>query len=96
MNEKHFIVNIGIFVIAILTYLIGFGDVDKNSIIGILGSIGFNVSLLLSLGFGLQYFQLGTKRDIQKEIYNERNVAVAIYQAGIWMSLAIAIGKGLF
>lgn len=96
LNEKHFNYGIIGLTIAIILYLVLGGSVDKNSIIGMLGAISFNVTLLLGLGFGLQYYQFGTDKDIQNEIYNEHNIAAAVYQAGIWLALAIVIGKGLF
>lgn len=96
MNEKHFNIGVCVIVIAIVGYMVGFGNVDKNSVIGILGSIGFNLALLLSIGFGLQYFQLGTDKDIQSEIYQNENLAAAVYQGAIWISIAITISKGLF
>jgi hypothetical protein len=95
LNEKHFNITIGVVVVGIISYLVGFAGIAKDSVIGMLGGVGFNVSLLLSLGFGLQYFQMGTDIDIQEEIYTEHNIAGAIYQAGIWISLAIVIAKGL-
>jgi hypothetical protein len=95
LNEKHFSIGIIAVVVSIMAYLLIFAGIEKDSVIGMLGGIGFNVTLLLSLGFGLQYFQMGTRFDIQKEIYDEQNIAGAIYQAGIWIALAIVIAKGL-
>lgn len=95
LNEKHFNYSFVAVTVAVISYLLFDGNVDKNSIIGMFGAMSFNVSLLLGLGFGLQYFQLGTKRDIQKEIFDEHNIAASIYQAGIWIALAIVISKGI-
>ena len=96
MNERHF--NLGLIVIvgSIIGFLLGSGAIDKGSFIGMFGAIGFNVVLLLVTGFGLQYFQMGTDTDLQKKILQENNTALAIYQAGIWLALAIVISKGLF
>jgi hypothetical protein len=91
IREKHFNIVIILVVAAVLAYMVVFGNVNINSIIGIGGAIGVNVSWLLAIGFGLQYFQLGTKKDIQAH-----NIAAGIYQAGIWIALAIVIGKGIF
>lgn len=95
LNEKHFNYLFLTLTSIILSYLLFAGNVDKNSIIGMLGAMTFNVSLLLGIGFSLQYFQLGTTKDIQKEIFDEHNVAAAIYQAGIWIGLALVIAKGI-
>ena len=95
LNEKHFNSTILLITTIVISYLLFVGNVDKNSIIGMLGAIFFNVSLLLGVGFGLQHFQLGTKRNIQKEIFDDNNIAAAIYQIGIWISLAIVISKGI-
>ena len=96
IREKHFNIAIISIIAAVLTYLVFYGGVSIDSIIGIGGAIGVNVSWLLAIGFGLQYFQLGTKKDIQAEIFEEHNIAAGIYQAGIWIALAIVIGKGVF
>lgn len=93
MREKHFNIALTFIVSAVISYLI-FSGTSLNSVIGTFGAIGFNIVLLLTTGFGLQYFQLGTKVDIQEEIY-DGNLAVAVYQAGIWIAIAIAISKGV-
>jgi uncharacterized membrane protein YjfL (UPF0719 family) len=95
MREKHFNVGIGLIVAAVIGILIYTGSIEISSVVGMFGAVGFNVILLLSLGFGLQYFQLGTDKDIQEEIYKEHNIAGAIYQAGIWIALALVIAKGM-
>jgi hypothetical protein len=81
---------------ACLIYLANkFGGANFNSIIGIFGGIGANVILWISLVFGLEYFQLGIDRNIKKEIYDEHNIAAAIYELGIKIGLALIIAKGL-
>jgi hypothetical protein len=95
INEKYFNLAVVGIVVSLVLYLIGFAGVEKNSVIGMLGGIGFNIALLLSTGFGLQYFQLGTNRDIQAEIFDEGNIAAAVYQGAIWIALALVIAKGI-
>ena len=86
---------IGVVTAVVIGYLIQSGTIQVASIVGMFGAVGFNVIFLLGLGFGLQFFQLGTKRDIQTEIFDQNNVAAAIYQAGIWIALAMVIAKGI-
>jgi uncharacterized membrane protein YjfL (UPF0719 family) len=95
MNEKHFNLGILVVVVSVVGYLIYGGSLDLNAFVGMFGAVGFNIIFLLGIGFGLQYFQLGTNKDIQVEIYDEHNVAAAIYQAGIWIALALVIAKGV-
>lgn len=95
LNQRHFNSGFAFATAAVILYLVFFGHASGESVIGMLGGILFNVSLLLSIGFGLQFFQLGTDRDIQKEIFDDGNVAAAIYQLGLWLALAIVISKGL-
>lgn len=95
MNEKAFNIGLAVLVSAVIAFLVVSGSIDKSSVVGMFGAIGFNVVLLLTTGFGLQYFQLGTGRDLQKEIYDENNTAAAIYQAGIWVALGLVIAKGM-
>ena len=73
MREKHFNIGIGIIVAAVIGILIYIGSIEISAVVGMFGAVGFNVILLLALGFGLQHFQLGFDRDIQEEIYDEHN-----------------------
>lgn len=97
MKLNHTFFNYGFITLTlgIIFYLITGGAVDQNSVVGMAGGVAFNVAIFLSVIFGLQYFQLGTNRDIQREIYDEQNVAAAIYQAGLWIGLALVIAKGV-
>lgn len=96
MREIHFNSTIVFITFAVIAYLILGHQTSFDSVVGLLGGVIFNVSLLLIVGFGLQKFQLGTNRDIQKDIFDKGNVAAAIYQLGIWLALALVISKGLF
>lgn len=95
MNHKHFNYGFITLTLGIIAYLIVGGNVDKNSIVGMLGGISFNVALFLATAFGLQFFQLGTGRDIQSEIFDEENIAASIYQGFLFLAIAIVISKGL-
>jgi uncharacterized membrane protein YjfL (UPF0719 family) len=94
-KESHFNTAFVIGTVALISYLTMFTRVDIDTIISMGTGIVFNVVILLLVGFGLQKFQLGTKRDIQKEIFDDHNIAAAIYQMGIWLALALVISKGL-
>ena len=94
-NERHFNWGFLFLTIAFLAYLVYEGRVDLDTIITMGTGIIFNVSILLLIAFGLQRFQLGSRRNVQKEIFDDNNIAAAIYQVGIWIALAIVVSKGL-
>ena len=79
----------------LVTIVITNGSADANSVLSLFTGIMMNVALFLGIAFGLQFFQMGIGTDVTKEIYNEHNIAAAIYQAGLFMALAIVIAKGL-
>jgi hypothetical protein len=93
MREKHFNIGIILFATILISYLIRGGSVDISSILGMLGSTLFNLGGFLAMAFGLQYYQLGTGRDIQEEIFNEHNIAASIYEGFLFLSIAIIISK---
>lgn len=95
LNHTFFNYTFTTLTLGIIFYLITGGTVDQNSVVGMFGGIAFNVAIFLSVVFGLQYFQMGTNRDIQKEVYDDGNIAAAIYQAGLWIGLALVIAKGV-
>lgn len=74
-------------------FLIKMGSVETASVFGMLGSTLFNLALFLCMTFGLQFFQLGTGRDIQKEVFDESNTAAAIYQGLLFVAISIIIAK---
>lgn len=79
--------------VTFIGFLVKGGSVALASLLGMIGSTFFNLSIFLSSIFGLQYFQLGTGRDIQKEIFDESNIAAAIYQGLLFLGIAIIISK---
>jgi uncharacterized membrane protein YjfL (UPF0719 family) len=95
MNEKFFNITLAVVVSTLIGFLIFSGSIDKNSVLGMLGAVGFNLVLFLSTAFGLQYFQLTQDRDIQQEIFDENNIAAAIYQGFLFLGIAIVIAKGV-
>jgi hypothetical protein len=95
MRELHFNIGVVLVVAVVVGVLLFTGTISLGSLAGMFGAVGFNIALLLSVGFGLQYFQLGTKFDIQKEIVEEHNLSLAVLQASIWIALAIVIAKGM-
>lgn len=95
MTEKHFNYGFGLATLGVIFYLIAGGGVDGNSVVGMLGGVAFNVAIFLATVFGLQYFQLGTGRDIQQEIFDDNNIAASIYEGMLFIALAIVIAKGV-
>lgn len=95
LTELHFNSGFILATLGVIFYLIAGGNVDPNSVIGMLGGISFNVALFLATVFGLQYYQMGTGRDIQKEIFDQSNLAAAVYEAGLFIAIAIVISKGI-
>lgn len=85
--------------IAVTSYLIylvvGNGTADGKSVLSLITGIMMNVALFLGIGFGLQFFQMGIGRNVQEEVFDKDNIAVAIYQAGLFIALAIIIAKGI-
>lgn len=51
------------------------------------------IALLLSVIYGLLHFLRGTKCDIQAEIFDENNLAGAVFVGSIIIALAMVIGK---
>lgn len=94
-TEAHYNTGVGVVATAFISYLVFGNVVELETVISMSTGIIYNVAFLLIVAFGLQKFQMGTNRDVQKEIFDESNVAAAIYQAGIWIALAIVIAKGL-
>lgn len=80
---------------AVVFYLVNIGTVEKTSVFGLLGGMMTNVSVYLAVAFGLQFFQMGIGKDIQKEIYTEHNIAAAIYQGFLLLGIAIVIARAM-
>lgn len=94
MREIHFNIAFILATVGLVVYLIN-GGVNLASVTGQLGGVAFSVSILLGVAFGLQKFLYNTKFDIQQQIYENQNIAAAIYQVGIWIALAMVISKGI-
>jgi hypothetical protein len=95
LNETVFNYGFGIATLGVIFWLIAGGSVDLNTIVGMFGNIGFNVAFFLAVVFGLQKFQMGTDYDVQNKIFEEANLAVAIYQGFLFLALSIVISKGV-
>lgn len=93
-TETHFNYGFVLATLGVIFYLIAGGSVDQNSIVGMLGSTGFNVAFFLAVVFGFQKFQMGTDYNVPAKIFEEANIAVAIYQGFLFLALAIVIAKG--
>lgn len=59
-----------------------------------LGGIALPVGALLAVGFGLLYFLAGTRTDVYEAIFRRRNTAVAILVGFLFLSIAVAMGRG--
>jgi len=95
VNEKIFNSLALIVTGGLLYVLVQKGIVEGQSIVSNLTAILFNLVIFLVAAFGLQFFQLSFKRDIQAEIFDQNNVAAAIYQGFLFLALAVVISKGL-
>lgn len=95
LDQKHFNIGIIITAITVVICLIQGGTVDQNSVFGMVGSTLFNLGGFLAAAFGLQYYQLGTGRDIQKEIFDDNNIAAALYQGFLFLAIALIISKAI-
>jgi len=72
-----------------------FGGINVAAMLGLFAAIANNVAFFLVILFTLQYFQGGTQLQINKKIFEEGNVAAAIYQAAIVIALALLIGNSI-
>ncbi len=81
--------------IGLIAYVLQSGQTDLIQIITMFTGIMFNVAIFLTVIFSLQFFQYNIGTDIQKEIYEENNLAAANYQGMLFIAIAIIISKGL-
>lgn len=95
MNHTIFNVATILVTIVLLAFVVKSGEVEVKTILNLITGIMMNVALFLGITFGLQYFQMSIGRDISKEIFDEHNVAAAIFQGFLALSIALVISKGL-
>jgi len=71
------------------------GGAYLPAIVGLFAAMANQVSFFLVILFTLQYFQGGTELKIQQKIFEEGNIAAAIYQAAIIIALALLISGAI-
>lgn len=70
------------------------GIITANGLISNLGGAFVNVFGFMIVFYGIEFFQQGFNVHVRDKIMDEKNVAAAVYQAGIAIALAILISKG--
>lgn len=72
-----------------------FGGAYLPAILGIFAAMANNVAFFLVVLFTFQYFQGGTDLKIQDKIFQDGNIAAAIYQSAIILALALIISGAI-
>lgn len=89
MNEKVLTVIFLLVTVAAIVFF-GFAEMALPEIITM--KLVYITTLLVS-GLGLLHFMHGTKFDVSHEIFEEQNIAAAIFVSGFLISLAMVIAK---
>jgi hypothetical protein len=71
------------------------GGLHLPGVIGLFAAITNHVALFILILFTFQYFQGGVDLNITKKIFEEGNVAAAIYQGAIVIAFAIIISGAI-
>jgi len=71
------------------------GGAYLPAIVGLFASMANQVAFFLVILFTFQYFQGGTELNIQRKIFEEGNIAAAIYQGAIVLALAMLISGAI-
>ena len=87
LNENIFAVGT-VGVSALLAFFAGQATVDNLQIVAVKG---INAALLLGLSAGFLKLLRGTKYDVVDEIFDQHNVAAAIFAIGYVLAIALAI-----
>lgn len=95
IGTKTYNVSFALGAIICTTLLSGIGPAKIAPILALFVAALNNVALFLLIIFTLQYFQGGTTMNIQKKIFEEGNIAVALYQGLIYLGIAILIGGAI-
>jgi hypothetical protein len=72
-----------------------FGGAYLPAIIGLFAAMANQVAFFLVILFTFQYFQGGTDLKINQKIFEEGNIAAAIYQASIVIAIAMLISGAI-
>lgn len=95
MGTKTYNLSFAALAIVCTTLLSGIGPAKIAPILALFVAALNNVALFLLIIFTLQYFQGGMTINIQKKIFEEGNIAVAIYQGLIYLGVALLIGQAI-
>ncbi len=71
------------------------GGAYLPAIIGLFAAMANQIAFFLVILFTLQYFQGGTELKISHKIFEENNIAAAIYQGCIVIALALLISGAI-
>lgn len=87
LNENLFAVS-AVVVAAVSAFFAGQATIDNLQIVAVKG---INVAMLLGLSAGFLKLLRGTKYDVIAEIFDQHNVAAAIFTVGHVIALALAL-----
>lgn len=88
-NEKHFVTLLVGIIIAV-SFLFAPADIGLRELVLVKMTY---VALLFGTVFGFLHFLRGTKTDVVKEIFAEKNTAAALFVVGLIIALALVIGR---
>lgn len=95
LDERFYSILLFIISIILCFILIIFKTTNLENIFAIIAAIFLNVSLFLIIIISLLFFQYGIGFDIQEEIFEENNIAGAIFEGFIILSIAIIIARSI-
>lgn len=95
VGGKTYNITLALFTIGLTIIAAFFGGIHIPALLGLFAAIFNHVAIFFLIFFTFQYFNGGAELDVQKKIYEEGNMAAAIYQAAIVLALAILIGGAI-
>lgn len=95
VGTKTYNVFFALFAVACTTLISGIGPAKILPILALFVAALNNVALFLLIIFTLQYFQGGANSNIHKAIFEDGNIAAAIFQGLIYLGIAILIGGAI-
>ena len=95
VGTKTYNISFALFAILCTTLISGIGPAHIAPILALFVAALNNVALFLLIIFTLQYFQGGTSNNLHKKIFDEGNIAVALYQGLIYLGIAILISGAI-
>lgn len=85
MNQNHFAV-----VLVVLACVLGFFAESFGVALQVTSVKFINVAMLLGTSSALVYFTRGTKYDVLKEIFDEHNIAAALWLGLLTLAISLA------